>query len=407
MTATLHVTATDQVTGHAATATAPFTVAAAFPSVLACSGRNLVDASGHVMPFLPGFCVPVYQTAAPFAAADFAAMYAKGARIARVMVYWDQLEPARGAIAAGWVASHLDVTVHAAIAQGLYVWLGFYFGPEGKHMPAWAQTSPGLPASCMSNYIANGQNATTCLAQRYGGTAGVIGMGINEPTPDYQNKPDWVARIVTQQAQMADWMRVYAPAWILSLSFGFGSTAPIPNAPGSGQTAQAFLPAPKAPAVNFWADHHNYFWNTDNPADPDWDGRNLDGSRGPHDLQRQDSPTYPPTAGGVTLTAAQLARMNAAYLAPYVAYCSPGYANCPLVIGEYGWDPKLNGTAGIAQNAADKLAAWRAAGAVSFTQWDYAVNQAADPMAARPGPGKPGAGPDGWQAWTDTMFASF
>jgi hypothetical protein len=102
--------------------------------------------------------------------------------------------------------------------------------------------------------------------------------------------------------------------------------------------------------------------------------------------------------------------MGTAYLASHVAYCAPGYANCPLMIGEYGWDPTINGTTGIAQNVADKIAVWDAAGVVAVTQWDYATNQTNDHMAARPGAGATGAdtgvGDGTWQVWTDQWLAA-
>src|SRR5262249_30875243 len=111
---------------------------ATFPSVLKCSGQHLVDTNGFVMPQMRGFTVRAYNSAEPFRAQEFVDMYNKGARIVRVMVYWDQLEPAAGAIETTWVANFLDVTVARAVDAGLYVWFGFYFGPQGIHMPAWA-----------------------------------------------------------------------------------------------------------------------------------------------------------------------------------------------------------------------------------------------------------------------------
>lgn len=422
---TFTATATDSKTGLSGSKTATFNVGtgpAPFPSVLKTSGQNLVDANGSVMPFMPGFCVPVYKAATPpFPAADFQMMYGKGARIVRVMVYWDQLEPTKGNIDTAWVQSNLDVTIQRALnsgpsGAGMYVWLGFYFGPQGIHMPTWAETVSS--GSAMGNYVANGQNATQYLANRYGNpssaqyTPGVIGMGINEPTPDYSNKSDWIVNIVNQQVQMATWMRAKAPAWILSLAFGFGSSAPIPNAPGSGQTAQTFTAAPAAPTTNFWADHHNAFWCTNDPTRPNWDGRNAFGlTTTTTNLKGTDFPSYPPVVGGTTLSSATLRSMGTAYLAPLVAYCSPSYANCPLYIGEFPYNPVINGTSGIPQLSADKHAVWSSTpGLIAVNEWDYATNQTNDAECARPGVGKPGADPNdpnGWQLWTNTVFANF
>jgi hypothetical protein len=388
------------------------TVPAAFPSVLRCSGRDIVDSSGYVLPVMKGFCAQ----AVPWSAQAFADMYAKGARMIRAVVFWDRLEPSPGVISPAYVAK-LDQTIQRCQAAGLYVLICFYFGPNGKHMPAWAQG--GTPASRMGNYIVNGQNVTTYLAMRYGDpsdplgagqyTPAVIGFGINEPTPDYYGQADWVVNLVAQQAVVVDWFRRYAPDWIASVSAGWGSAAPIPNAPGSGQTAQDFTGISPSPSglSNWWLELHDYFWATTAYTNPGFDGRTLDGrprpaSQGGIQIKASSGYNYPPVVNGHTPTACDISQMAAAWYAPYTAYCQS--ADVPLVIAECGFMPGV--VTGGQANIADKLAQWAAVGPAAVLQWDYGVNQAQDPWCARPGPGAAGADADGWQEWTNAFMSA-
>jgi hypothetical protein len=85
-------------------------------------------------------------------------------------------------------------------------------------------------------------------------------------------------------------------------------------------------------------------------------------------------------------------------MAPYLDYCKP--AGVPLFIGEQGWDPVFN-TSGGSQFTADKIALWKTLNPVSILYCDYNTDQHSDPFSARPGRGKKGAGPDGWQTVVD------
>jgi hypothetical protein len=390
-------------------------VTSPFPSMLRCSGRHLADASGRRVPLLLGFNMqPV-----PWAAAHYEAVAAKGATLIRTLVFWDLLEPSQGQISARYIAK-LDAHLARLEAAGLYTIFGFYFGPKGMHMPAWAIVS--APASRMGNYIANGQFATEYLANRYGNpaspqyTAAVIGMGYNEPTPDSATAAGWIQTLVAQHDTGAQWFRAQAPAWILSVAFGFGATSPLPNVPGTGQTDQRFTGVGPAPITggNFLIEAHDYSLGLTDPR-ADYDGRQANGqpwrpaNGGPMIPMLGAAPfgsCYPPVVSGTPVPRETLRRQHQAWMAPYRAYCAPTYANCPLLLGEAGWPaPALSGGGG-AEHLADKLPAWLADDATcGVLQWDYNVNAAQSPWSARPGADAAGAGADGWQTWTTSLFA--
>jgi hypothetical protein len=362
----------------------------------------------------------------PWPQTAYEAMAAKGASVIRTVVFWDELEPKKGSIDLAYVTTKLDKHIARIHKAGMYTVINFYFGPTGKHMPRWAQDQ--TPASCMSNYIAHGQLATQYLAKRYGDrsdplSAGqytpiVAGFGVNEPTPDYSDKAGWMVHLLAQQATEVSWFREYAPEWIALLSCGFGASAPVPNATGSGQTHQWFTRAPADPLAaqgqNFMLDVHDYFIATTLTTRPGFDGRRLNGqtnwtSQGGDQIGvgHISYPAYPPVVGGVTVPRATCQAQHLAFLAPYAEYCAPAYANVPLCVGEWGWVPKNGRTlfSGGPDYISDKRAAWDGVGAVVEMQWDFGTNQATDPWAADPGRGAAGANSDGWQTVTDDFFA--
>jgi hypothetical protein len=222
---------------------------ASFPSVLATSGRHIVDANGYVMPVLKGFDV---QAEVGWSLSNFQAMKDEGAQIVRLVTFWDLLEPMADSIGASFAAD-MDASIANAAEAGLYVIINLYFGPAGIHMPEWAETVTTSPASAMANYCANGQNSTQYLANRYGNpsspqySAAVIGFQVNEPTPDTMAVDGWLNLLMAEQVIMINWFRAYAPSWIAIMSAGYGSNAILPNASGSGQTSQTFTGAPANP----------------------------------------------------------------------------------------------------------------------------------------------------------------
>jgi hypothetical protein len=394
-----------------------------YPSVLKTSGQNLADAHGNVMPRMRGFNVqPV-----PWPQSAYTAMAEKGACLIRTVVFWDELEPSRGSIDPTYIEKKLDVHISRVRAARMYTVINFYFGPA-QHTPGWARKQK--PAACMSNYLDNGQFATQYLAKRYGDpsdplgagqyTPVVAGFGINEPTPDYSNRADWLVHLLGQQATEVSWFREYAPAWIALLSCGFGATAPLPNAPGSGQgQAQWFTSAPASPLAsqggNFMLDLHDYFMATTLTTRPDFDGRQANGQtdwtfQGGHQI-RVDStgyPAYPPVVDGVTMKRGTCQAQQRAFLAPYADYCAASYADVPLCVGEWGWVPEDGSTrfSGGPDYITDKQAAWASANAAVEMQWDFNLSRAHDPWAAHPGRGAAGADHDGWQTVTSDFFAS-
>lgn len=240
-------------------------------------------------------------------------------------------------------------------------------------------------------------------------TPAVIGFGINDAHPDYYGQADWVVNLVVQQAVAVDWFRRYAPDWIASVSAGWGSAAPIPNALGSGQTAQDFTGIGPSPSglSNRWLELHDYFWATTAYANPGFDGRTLDGRprtarQGGIQIKASSGYNYPPVVNGHTLSACDIAQMAAAWHAPNTAYCQS--ADVPLVIAESGFMP--GAATGDQVNITDKLAQWAAARPAAVLQWDYGVNQAQDPWCARPGLGAAGADADGWQEWANAFMSA-
>jgi hypothetical protein len=419
-----------------AASTRPVRLAAAtFPSVLKCQGRTLVDSSGTVMPLMTGFDVqPV-----PWSPPSYVAMYNKGARLIRTMVFWDKLQPNGGTLAdidSTYVENQLDVHIQLCVAAGLYTTISFYFGPNGVHMPMWAETvykpgGTGPPgpangaASAMANYVANGQTATQYLAKRYGDpsdplgagqyTPAVIGFGINEPTPDATTGVTWETDLFGQQVTMANWFRAYAPNWIITAATAWAGSAPVPNATGSGQTRQAFNRISSTPfssaGGNWMLEVHDYYKCLTTPGMPNFDGRNTTTgasetvANGGTQINQDSSgyPNYPPSISGITRTICQ--EQQTAWMASYLDYCQS--ASVPLFIGEQGWDPVFN-TSGGSSFIADKIALWKTLNPVSILYWDYDTNQGQDPFSARPGAGAAGApkGGDGWLTVVDTFMST-
>jgi len=382
--------------------------------VLKTYGRELIDASGSVMPRMKGFNVQP----SGWAASQYQAMAAEGAKIIRTVIFWDTLEPAQGSISTSYIAT-LDAHVQNCVANGLYTVFNFYFGPNGVHSPSWTGGS-----SAMSTYLTYGQYATQYLAQRYGNpsdplragqyTAAVIGFELNEITPDYTDQADWVVNLYSQQATMISWFRAYASDWIGVISSGFGASAPYANAPGSGQTSQWFTTPGKNPfsaaGGNFMLDMHDYL-RCLSTGQAQFDGREANGTTGSTVVQIDNTayPAYPPVVNGASLPRSTCQSEFAAYLAPYVAYCGPWYANVPLMIGESGFVPLDGSTTFTSPElmAADKADAWADANAVVECQWDFNTNQSSDKWAAYPGPSAVGADANGWQSWTNTWMGAY
>jgi hypothetical protein len=518
VTGTSSVTSADPNAWAGAVVTFTEPVQASFPSVLATSGRNIVDANGYTMPLLKGFDV---QAQVGWSLSNFQAMASEGAQIVRLVTFWDDLEPNKGSIDTTSFIPNMDASVANAAQAGLYVIINLYFGPNGVHMPSWADQLPpngyavtASPASAMANYCANGQNSTQYLANRYGNpssaeySAAVIGFQVNEPTPDGMEADSWLNLLMAEQVIMVNWFRADAPDWIAIMSAGYGSNAILPNAPGSGQTSQTFTGAPanplgisasttvasgsngaepstwtfsspgtlsvastsgflsggvlnvaasgsatavitytgisgnsftgcvyisgsptgtlatggtvsyvsgtQTPAIgsNFAVDLHDYIMLADSTnLTPALDGRDPNGALGSNAIKvgNTNYPTYPPEVNGSTVLESICKSQQAAYLASHVDYCAAGYANVPLIIGEWGWVPVDDGTdfSGGSSLIADKLANWSTAGVCIEMQWDYAIDQSTDPYAARPGTGEGVVGADssGWQIVTDDFFA--
>lgn len=388
---------------------------------LKCRGRNFVDARTGAVVFGPGTAArgfDIQPIKGGWSSADIRAIKHKGATMCRVIVFWDELEPVKGRIdTTEYIPNQLDPMIDALSGNGIYAVLSFYYGPNGKHAPSWLPTlSAGK--SAMGNYVNHGQMATQYLAKRYGNsssahyTPAVIGMGLNEITPDDVHLDSWLTTLYRQQnSSMVRWMRAggHAPQWIADICSGSGASAPYPNAPGSGHSSssnhQTFTRPGKRPITggNFFLSIHDYL-RCLSSKDRAFDGRTALGLLGSTVVKVDDTsyPAYPPAG----FTRAICTSEFKAYLAPYVAYCAPDYANVPLCVMESGFVPRDGGTTftGATEMAHDKITVWTEANVAAVLEWDFSTNQSNDPFAAYPGSSAPGTNSDGWQKWTDTVM---
>jgi hypothetical protein len=394
---------------------------APFPSRLRCSGHNLVDANGYVLPPMRGINVNVNETS--LRASDFKAMHDEGARFCRFEIWWNHAQPKKAtAFDTIWQA---QVSRYVTLAQdaGLYVWFNF-IGENSAVFPSWYSPWTG-PAGSLQNYINVPPHMPATyttpaayplvkwLAGTFGGKKVVMGMGINEPTADYDNRDDWIARMIREEAEIFGWVRESgAPDWIVGFALAGSSAAPVPNAPGSGQSTQTFSGMSHHPTTNFVLEFHDQvkcFKNTRLP-----DGRNTTfGYVGDTDISTNDSayPGYPPS--GVSVSRDTCRHEQAAHLAAYLAYCRA--ANCPLFISERNWNPVANkgGPGGGADGITyceDKNSLYMKSTPypAMMSIWEYGTDQAKDPFAMRPGTGKGvvGAAPNGWTDYANTFFSN-
>jgi hypothetical protein len=430
--------------GSVVTFTEP--VPAAWPSVVSCSGQNLVDANGYVLTqtMLRGLDVTVQGT--PWMQSDFEAMMTEGAQIFRLVIYWYNtgnptngcMQPTNGTSVSSAYVEIIDETLaNIAAAAAVnnttpYVIFNFYYGPSSGYFPTWPKDSKP-PYNNTYIYSTDGEYVTQYLANRYGnpdttetynGTSTynpmVIGFQLNEPSVDSMN-PDiqgdsQVTTMLGYQATMTDWIRGSggnAPAWIVLMSPGYGGNAIYANAPGSNQTTQTFTSGAVNPLYghtytpvagpNFGIDLHDYFLGVTGGAATD--GRTATGGQGSSIIHVDDSsfPSYPPTG----LLRSQCQTQKGCYLAPQAYYCSPAYANCPFFMNEWGWVP-VDGTnvmTGGSGWASDNMPEYISAGICVAQEWDYGTSQSSDKFAAFPGTSADGTGSNGWQNAANTFFS--
>jgi hypothetical protein len=366
----------------------------------------------------------VNSNTTPPVLSDFQAIAAAGAQYVRAELQWAVAQPTEGSIDSSW-ATAVDNLVANCANAGLYVWLNLEAGVD---QPSWV--SEVGPTGSLQNLENNGQYWVQYLANRYGNSSSpeysraVMGIGINEPIPDYNDADDWVTTLIGEQATILGWARAsgYAPQWIVSIAAGGGSgCAMLPNVSGSGQTLQTFVGASTAPIPggNFMLEVHDPVkvatTNTSAPYFPSNDGRNTTyGFIGPDIVEIGDTTYvgYPPAVTGVTQ--ADMTAGMAAWWANYEFYASSEQANCPIYVAEGNWDPVVNNTGpggGFgAQYITDKLSLWAGLNPVPamIGIWQYGTSQSADDFAMRPGtgPGIVGATPDGWTYYADAFFSS-
>lgn len=409
---------------------------AAFPSILTCSGQNFVDANGFAVPLMGGFNIQATSSTdtRPATIATKLGVTSSQPGLLRVAVFWDSLEPSSGSIDTTTYVPKLDALIANAAANNLYVWLNFYWGPNGAHCPSWANSGSSVMTTYTGGAWGSGQNATQFLAKRYGDisdptgagkyTPAVIGIGGNEITPDSTTGSSWMNTLVTQQVNtMATWARAFAPNWILFMCCGHGSSAPQANASGSGHSSDTYTSVVTNPfggsagSGNYCLDMHDYTLADTSGTD----GRNAQGLRvitpSGTSIAIKDSTNsggnnytvYPPVVSGTTLTRATCKSDTALTLASYIAYCAAGNANVPFIIGEMGFAPNDGTTTwtGGGNLALDKVPEWLTANPVAVLEWDYDVtNGSHDPWAAHPGNTSPGTNSDGWQTFTDNVLGA-
>jgi hypothetical protein len=427
--ATAHADATAQQRGSNPAAPDKATPAP-FPSRLRCSGHHLVDSNGYVLPPMRGINVNVNDTS--LRADDFKAMRAEGARFCRFEIWWNHAQPKKATTFDTTWQAQVSKYVTMAKDEGLYVWFNF-IGEDSGVFPSWY--SPYTrPLGSLQNYVSvpphmpahyttpAAQPLVRWLAGTFGSNKVVIGMGINEPTADYDDKDHWITHMVTEEAEIFGWARAsgYAPDWIVGFALAGSSAAPVPNAKGSGQTTQTFAGMSRTPAPNFVLEFHDQLKCFTSKRLPD--GRNTSyGYVGDTDISTNDKtyPGYPPVVNKKALRRATCRSEQAAHLAPYIAYCQA--AKCPLFISERNWNPIANengpgdGPDGVTYcEDKDKLYMNSVPYPAMMSIWEYGRHQATDPFAMRPGttPGT-GGGPHGAieggapNGWTDYANAFF
>lgn len=411
---------------------------------LKCVGPNFVSASTGATVFGPGtagkgFDVEAAAARPTASAIDCANMKkAQGSNFARVIVFWDLLQPGGppssgtdySGISTSYVTGTLDKQITNLTTNGIYVVLSFYWGPSKpphQHWPSWLTKKVGSGhETLMSSYVSWGQSATRYLASRYGpsgakASSGVIGMGLNEVKPDSSNMAGWLTTHYTQQGQsMMTWMRDpgFAPGWIADINSGYGANAPYANAPGtvhatSKDRCQVFTtPLPTwadAYGGNYFLSLHDYLRCVTTKVSND-DGRNAYGFVDNTKAIKVDNTNYPayPPSGFHRHTCQDEFK---AYVAPYRAFCGSGHANVPLGIMESGFVPRIGHKTfttftGPKEMAEDKVAAWVYGNAAAVCQWDFRTSASSDIWACKPGAGYPDTGSNGWQDWTNTVMSS-
>jgi hypothetical protein len=402
---------------------------------LKCAGPNFVNASTGATVFGPGTAGKGFVVQAGTASAtDCANMVSvQGSNLARVIVFWNSLQPGETAPSSGtdyseidmtWVTGTLDPQIANLTANGIYVLLCFYWSPNqppNQQWPVWLTSEVGSGnETLMSSYVSWGESATHFLANRYGPSGamanpGVIGMGLNEVKPDSNNTADWLTTHYTQQGQsMMTWMRApgFAPGWIADINSGYGANAPYANASGTVHSTsqdQVFT-TPSATWAdpyggNYFLSLHDYLRCVTTEVSND-DGRDTYGFVSANAIRVDNTAymAYPPSG---------FPRMTCqgefdAYVAPYLAFCGSSYANVPLGITESGFVPQDGSTtfSGPVMMAEDKVAAWVNGNAAAVCQWDFRTSASNDIWACEPGAGYPDTGSNGWQDWTNTVMSS-
>jgi hypothetical protein len=406
--------------------------------VLKCDGPNLVNAATGATVFSPssparGFDIqPIHND---WTTADYDNIASK-ATLMRVLIFWDVIwldsygKPKSATDYGGidtttYIPTMLDPLVNNLASRSIHMAFSLYYGPGGNHAPSWLPGT-GSAKSQMSNYVTYGQSVTQYLANRYGNPSSpqyqpaVIGFGLNEITPDKStiNTDNCVNNLFGQQgASMMTWMRAsgFAPNWIADICSGYGATAPYRNAPDSGHTPTTNNQTFTTPAKtvfsgygnNFFLSIHDYFMCL-TTATADFDGRDQYGAVNNSVTVKAGNTSYPNYPPGGMLTRSVCRGQQQAYIAPYVAWCAPSFGNVPLMVTESGWVP-YDGVpfSGEAEYAADKATEFKNANATGVLEWDYDTDQSKNPWAAFPGTGQGvhGANPDGWQTWTDDLWA--
>jgi len=217
---------------------------APFPSALHTSSRRIVDANGCTLALLKGFNIQI----GPWSQSTLDAIAAKGARIERLVLFWNDLQSTncsslspRGAA----YVSQVDQQLVWAKKAGIYTELDLHL-TNGREAPC-ARGSTEL-----NEYMNSGKWITQYLAKRYGDvsspeyTKDVIGFGLNEPPPPNPADATEVnTTMETDQSTMLTWIRGpggsggYAPDWIGFVAYPYANATPIFNAvPGQADECE-------------------------------------------------------------------------------------------------------------------------------------------------------------------------
>lgn len=157
------------------TTTAPSAPTGGLSALHSTPEAAFVDANGTPVRLVAVNLQPVWASGGTWGQSHYDAIRAKGFNSVRMVLFWDLMEPSRGAFSATHFAT-LDTAIARAKAAGLYVVLDaiHLYGSGGfNDVPAWAQTGDSV-----TTVQTNGGGYLKELARRYRAEPAVAGYDL-------------------------------------------------------------------------------------------------------------------------------------------------------------------------------------------------------------------------------------